>query len=268
MGATMTPEEFSARYRLRVPLANGSVESWSATRIARGDDVMVHRLMGAQRSAVQHMVNQLGEPARTLILAQEFVENVPVVVTETIPQFSTFVAWLQSNVISTSSAVLRPLRRDTTPEISLDGPEPSVASPLTSDTRDTLRFAMPGADDSPVFRLDTDEESHVSRPAHIDSSDELTPPDFNESFGIIDDVDVRPDVRSSHVLPPPTLTATESEFTQVIRPRMDAGLSVDPALVPQADDKRPPSKLPILIVVGVFTLAVAVLALVLLQPKR
>jgi len=92
----MTSAEFSARYHLVKPVADGSVRSLQALSTASGTSVMVHYLVGtpAQNATVRDQIDRLPGPDRGRVLDIVDVEGNVVVVTQLLAGFATLSSWL------------------------------------------------------------------------------------------------------------------------------------------------------------------------------
>lgn len=92
----MTSAEFSARYHLVKPVADGPVRSLQALSTASGTSVMVHYLVGtpAQNETVRDQIDRLPGPDRGRVLDIVDVEGNVVVVTQLLAGFATLSSWL------------------------------------------------------------------------------------------------------------------------------------------------------------------------------
>ena len=107
----MTFAELAARYRLVAKSRSDGVESWEATRVEDEQAVNVHLLVTTRQISILEMMAHLDPAGRARIVEQLVVDEVPVVVTEPLPPSTTFMEWLQNNVPSTVTSVIRPLSR-------------------------------------------------------------------------------------------------------------------------------------------------------------
>ncbi|HKT06872.1 MAG TPA: hypothetical protein VJR24_03160, partial [Gemmatimonadaceae bacterium] len=96
---SMTSAEFSARYQLLKPVADGKVRTLNALAIASGKVVMVHYLVGTtdENNAVLARVRALPEIERLRLIETLDVEGHPVVVTQFLQGFESFDVWMSSH---------------------------------------------------------------------------------------------------------------------------------------------------------------------------
>lgn len=158
----MTHEELLARYDLRSRLDAGSVESWDAVQVETGERVFVHRLATPTRARLLEMMKYLDPAASAWIIERLDVDEIPVIVTQVLPSFTTFPEWLQKGVPATVTAPMKPLRRPggapRQPESQAiqpvePAPEPAMPeaiSPPKSDSLDLTSFFNP-TDSRPVL---------------------------------------------------------------------------------------------------------------------
>ena len=105
----MTGSEFNAEYKLGQRIASGSVESFLAHGTPTRRLVMVHRLTGVndgERRRINYLLDALPTRATT-VLARVDVDDVPVVVTEFLPDFVNLRDWLEAAVATQTTVVIR-----------------------------------------------------------------------------------------------------------------------------------------------------------------
>ncbi|HEV2179049.1 MAG TPA: hypothetical protein VGR59_01955, partial [Gemmatimonadaceae bacterium] len=95
----MTSAEFSARYQLLKPVADGKVRTLNALAVASGKVVMVHYLAGTtdENNAVLARVRALPDTERLKVIETLDVEGHPVVVTQFLQGFESLDVWISSH---------------------------------------------------------------------------------------------------------------------------------------------------------------------------
>ena len=96
---SMTSAEFSARYQLLKPVADGKVRTLNALATASGKVVMVHYLVGTtdENNAMLARVRALPETERLKLIETLDVEGHPVVVTQFLQGFESLDVWMSSH---------------------------------------------------------------------------------------------------------------------------------------------------------------------------
>lgn len=151
----MTHEELLARYDLRSRLNADGVESWDSVQVETGERVFVHRLATPTRARLLEMMKYLDPAASAWIIERLDVDEIPVIVTQVLPSFTTFPEWLQKGVPATITAPMKPLRRPggaprlPEPEATQpvepipEAPAAAAISPPKSDSLDLTNFFRP-----------------------------------------------------------------------------------------------------------------------------
>src|SRR6185437_243742 len=95
----MTSAEFSARYQLLKPVADGKVRTLNALAVANGKVVMVHYLVGTadENNALLARVRALPDIERLRLIEILDVEGHQVVVTQFLQGFESLDVWLSSH---------------------------------------------------------------------------------------------------------------------------------------------------------------------------
>src|SRR5579864_5018155 len=93
---SMTSAEFSARYQLIKPVADGKVRTLNALAVATGKVIMVHYLVGSadENNALLARVRALPEIGRLKVIEILDVEGHPVVVTQFLQGFESLELWI------------------------------------------------------------------------------------------------------------------------------------------------------------------------------
>src|SRR6185312_8669012 len=103
---SMTSAEFSARYQLLKPVADGKVRTLNALAVASGKVVMVHYLVGTtdENNAMLARVRALPDIERLKLIETVDVEGHAVVVTQFLQGFESLDVWISSHTPGGSSA--------------------------------------------------------------------------------------------------------------------------------------------------------------------
>src|SRR6185312_6048862 len=98
----MTSAEFSARYQLLKPVADGKVRTLNALAVATGKVVMVHYLVGTtdENNAMLARVRALPDVERLKVIELLDIEGHPVVVTQFLQGFESLDVWISSHTRS------------------------------------------------------------------------------------------------------------------------------------------------------------------------
>jgi hypothetical protein len=289
----MTPDQFETRYRLTIRADSRDVETWQAIRVDSNDEVMVHRLVGPRRAAIEHMLAYLDDGGNSRVVDQFTVGDTPVIVTTPLAPSSTFIDWLQDHVPPTVTALLRPIEIPatpgdfpTTPSIASPQEPASTPAPHTSARADGVESADPfeafripdRSPNVPSARVPTSRAPRESGTFRGPTADE----DQREWGGeriarsprVRTNFDLRPDIDETSAEFAPVddhpVDDVESEYSQIVRPRPVLEPSAGSA--PGARETAAPRRrsiVPIAIVSGVLVIAfVVTLVWAVLQSPR
>jgi hypothetical protein len=112
--ARMTRGEFDSRYQLLNCIADAEVRSYRARKLVTGQEIMVHLLAGIpdeQLAELRQRLRSLEPEDRAQVLEETEVDGESVVMTDLLPEFTSFPAWLESRV----SAIAKPVSKKEAP---------------------------------------------------------------------------------------------------------------------------------------------------------
>src|SRR5690349_14755949 len=127
---SMTSAEFSARYQLIKPVADGKVRTLNALAVASGKVVMVHYLVGStdENNAVLARVRALPDIERLKVVETLDVEGHPVVVTQFLQGFESLDVWMSSHTPGGASAGAGAAKQIKVTMRRPDAPQPRLGS--------------------------------------------------------------------------------------------------------------------------------------------
>src|SRR6185437_8941789 len=127
---SMTSAEFSARYQLIKPVADGKVRTLNALAVASGKVVMVHYLVGStdENNAILARVRALPDIERLKVVETLDVEGHPVVVTQFLQGFESLDVWMSSHTPGGASAGAGAAKQIKVTMRRPDAPQPRLGS--------------------------------------------------------------------------------------------------------------------------------------------